>query len=165
MSSIKCSHCGLVNFSTSDECKRCGAALHAPADNEHFAEEHNPYWRSMPEPKKEPFFSGIVVVLTGILIISAVVFLIQQVGHPFNPEAARSVGAIFALIGGVLYLLTHIWLLIRIFEQSIGWGIASLCLPFAILAAAGKFWDKTRRSFVGQLISVGMIFVGIGIGL
>ena len=165
MSSVKCSHCGLVNFSTSEACKRCGTSLHAEPETVQFTEEHNRYWRAMPESTKAPFFSGIVIVLTGLLIVTAVVCLIQQVGHPFDPQTAKSVAMIFVFAGGVLYFLTHIWLLIRIFEQSIGWGVASLVIPFAILAAVGQYWDRTRRSFVGQLISIGILFVGVGIGM
>jgi hypothetical protein len=69
------------------------------------------------------------------------------------------------VVGLLLLFLTHIWLLIRIFEQSVGWGLASLFIPAACYIAIGKFWEKTKRSFVGQMVCVGIFFVGIGIGL
>ena len=87
-----------------------------------------------------------------------------QAFHPFDAEAAKGIGALVGLCGVLLLLLTHIWLVIRIFEQSIGWGVASLFLPIAGFFAVAQFWEKTKRSFVGQLICAGIMFVGIGIG-
>jgi len=165
MNSCRCPHCGLVNFSTSETCKRCSEPLFAEPDAHETMDPQSRYWAPGLEPEKPPIFSGVVMVLTGMLAIATIVLLIQQVGHPLDKETAGSVGVLFGLAGAGLYFMTHIWLLIRIFEQSIGWGIASLCLPFAQFGAIAKFWDTTRRSFVGQMICLGILFVGIAIGI
>ncbi len=162
MNSLKCPQCGLVNFATSETCKRCGTLLQAGYDDAPQYDHQNQY---SPNGEKPAFFSGAVVVLTAILIVGAVLCIVQQVAHPFDAEAARGIGGLVGLIGVFLLFIAHIWLLIRIFEQSIGWGFASLVIPFAIFAAVAQFWEKTRRSFVGQLICVGIMLVGIGIGL
>ena len=96
--------------------------------------------------------------------MAAVVFVLQQAFHPFDPETAKGLGVVIGLVGALLTVLTHIWLVIRIFEQSVGWGLASLFFPIVGLVAVAQFWDKTKRSFVGQLICMGVVFAGIGIG-
>jgi len=125
------------------------------------------YWPQSPafEEKSPKVFSGGVVFLTGILIVAFVMLVTQQAFHPFEADTAKGFGGIVGLIGVLLLILTHIWLLIRIFEQSVGWGLASLFLPVAGYIAVGKFWEKTKRSFVGQLVCVGIVFVGFGIGV
>jgi hypothetical protein len=47
----------------------------------------------------------------------------------------------------------------------VGWGLASLFLPIVGLVAVIQFWEKTKRSFVGQMVCAGIVFVGIGIGV
>jgi NADH:ubiquinone oxidoreductase subunit K len=157
-----------VNWSTSEACKRCNEPIFSEAQDDQFDAREDAYYRQPSaqqfEPANERFFSGGVVLLTGMLIVAAVLFLIQQVGHPFDRETARGIGGIVGLMGFGLMFLAHIWLMIRIFEQSIGWGFASLCIPFVVLAAVAKFWLKTRRSFVGQMICVAIMLTGIGIG-
>jgi hypothetical protein len=67
---------------------------------------------------------------------------------------------IFMFTGMALTVLAHLWLLVRIFEQSTAWGLASLFIPWVGLFAIAKFWEKTRRSFVAQLVCIGIAFVG-----
>lgn len=164
MNSMKCPECGLVNWTTAPECKRC----HAPFSSGDASFAGDPEYlqpRSFPEQqKKQALFSGGVVFLTGILIVATVIFALQQAFHLFDPDTAKGVGGLLGLIGILLSILTHIWLLIRIFEQSIGWGLASLFLPMACLIAVGQFWERTKRSFIGQIICVGIVCVGTGVG-
>jgi hypothetical protein len=165
MNSMKCPECGLVNWTTATECKRC----HAPFSSEDASFASEPEYlqpQSFPEQqKKQALFSGGVVFLTGILIVSAAIFVLQQAFHLFDPDTAKGIGGLLGLVGILFMVLTHIWLLIRIFEQSIGWGLASLFLPICCWIAVGQFWEKTKRSFVGQMVCVGIVFVGIGVGL
>ncbi len=165
MNSMKCPECGLVNWTTATECKRC----HAPFGSEEPSFGGDPQYglpQSFPEqPKTQPLFSGGVVFLTGILIVATAIFVLQQAFHLFDPDTAKGIGGLVGLVGILFMVLTHIWLLIRIFEQSIGWGLASLFIPICGLIAVGQFWEKTKRSFVGQLVCVGIVFVGIGVGL
>lgn len=170
MNSIKCPDCGLVNFATASECKRCHmsfAAAQEPVDGQYANAPYQGYWPQSPvyEEKGPKVFSGGVVFLTGILIVAFALLVMQQAFHPFDADTAKGVGGVLGLVGVLLLFLTHIWLLIRIFEQSVGWGLASLFLPLVGLIAVAQFWEKTKRSFVGQMVCVGILFVGIGIGL
>jgi len=187
MNSIKCPDCGLVNFATAPECKRCHLSFQsetaAPSDAQHdstwngnssyenshhenaqYQGHQNRYWAEDP-PEKKPVFSGALIFLSSVLAIAFFVFAVQHIFHPFDPSTAKGVGGLLGIAGALLMVVTHIWLLIRIFEQSVGWGLASLFIPVASYIAIGKFWEKTKRSFVGQMVCVGIVFVGVGIGL
>jgi hypothetical protein len=169
MNSIKCPGCGLVNFATATECKRCQMSFWSEQEP-HAAQYHNAgyqsYWSQNTEQEKQQrAFSGGVLVLTGILVLGFAILVLQQALHPFDADTAKGVGGVLGLVGVLLLIVTHIWLLYRIFEQSIGWGLASVFLPIVGLVAVIQFWDKTKRSFVGQMVCVGILFVGIGIGL
>lgn len=168
MNSIKCPECGLVNFSTASECKRCHLSF-VSEQEAHEAQFQNSefqgYWPQDREPeKKQRVFSGGVLVLSGILALGFAVLILQQALHPFDADTAKGVGTLLGVVGMLLLLVTHIWLLYRIFEQSIGWGLASIFLPLVGLIAVIQFWEKTKRSFVGQVVCAGIVFVGIGIG-
>jgi len=180
MNSIKCPECGLVNFATASECKRCHMAFLAeqePQETQYENPSHQAhqyqsapyqsYWPQNPtfEEKSPKVFSGGVVFLTGILIVAFVMLVTQQAFHPLDQSSAQGIAVLVGLVGLGLMVLTHIWLVIRIFEQSIGWGLASIFLPICGLIAVAQFWDKTKRSFVGQMVCVGIMFVGFGIGL
>lgn len=78
MKSIKCSQCGLANWSTVDSCKRCGASLAGgdlPADNyqthdAYFQNRQQQMWDSpSPQVKKERLvaFGVLLIILGGIL--------------------------------------------------------------------------------------------------
>lgn len=93
-----------------------------------------------------------------------VVFVIQKAFHPFDPKTAETVAAVFVLAAVPFMFFYGIWTLTKIFEQSVGWGLASLFIPFAGLVAVAQFWKETRRPFVGQMICYGIVVVGGGIG-
>ena len=158
MNSIKCSECGLVNWSTSSECRRCGALIGADYQN-------IPSRYSIDKDVRvEPLFSNGIKLLSGMLAVTTVIFLTQQAFQPLSAPMAKEVAVWLAVPALGLYVLTHIWCLIRIFEQSVGWGLASFFLPLAMLCAVGQFWQKTKRSFVGQCICMVTFMVGMGIG-
>jgi hypothetical protein len=164
MNNIKCPECGLVNFSTATECKRCHMSFEY--DQPAFDAQPQGYWPQMAaEQQKKPVFTGVVLVVTGVLVVGMAIMMLQQAFHPFDPDTAKGIGGLVALVGALFMLITKIVLLIRIFEESLGWGLASLFIPFAILVAIAQFWEKTRRSFVGYMVAFGVIFVGVGIGL
>lgn len=169
MNSIKCPDCGLVNFATASECKRCHMSFFSeqePSDAQYQNAGYQTYWPQNSEPQNtQRVFSGGVVVLTGILALAFAILVLQQALHPFDADTAKGVGGVLGLVGVLLLFVTHIWLLIRIFEQSVGWGLASLFLPFVGLVAVIQFWEKTKRSFIGQMVCAGIVFVGIGIGV
>ena len=158
MNSIKCSDCGLVNWSTSSECRRCGAQIGADYQNV------SSRYSLEKEVPVEPLFSTGIKLLGTLLALTTVIFLAQQAFQPLSPEMAKEIAVYLALPALALSVLAHIWLIIRVFEQSVGWGLASVFLPIALLCAVSRYWDKTKRSFVGQCICVATFMVAMGIG-
>jgi hypothetical protein len=158
MSSIKCSDCGLVNWSTSSECRRCGAPI--GADHQSVRSRYS----IDKEVRVEPLFSTGIKLLSAMLAITTALCLAQQAFQPLSTDMAREIAVYLAFPALGLFALAHIWCVVRIFEQSLGWGVASLFLPFAMLLAIGRFWQKTKRSFVGQCICMATFFVGMAIG-
>lgn len=150
MNSVKCFECGLVNWSGEIECKRCGALLTV---QEIRAQQ---LINIAPEPK--PFFNRALQFLTALMVVALVLVGVSRLLH-FDKETATPVAVLFMMFGLVLVVLTHIWLLFRIFEQSIGWGLLSLGLPVAGLIAVFMFWEHTKRSFVGQFMCFGIVFI------
>ncbi|MBV8858426.1 MAG: hypothetical protein JOZ02_15945 [Acidobacteria bacterium] len=152
MKNTKCSQCGLVNWADDETCKRCGWQLDW---------QYNPppqFDSAAPEP--DQLFSSSLTFLLAVLLLAIAAFLSHRVFHVIDLETAKTV-AVITMLGGIgLYILAHLWLLLRIFEQSAVWGIATLFIPLAGLIAVSKFWEKTRRSFIGQLLCVGIVLVG-----
>lgn len=158
MNSIKCPDCGLVNWSTSSECRRCGAffgADHGTMSSRYSIDK---------EERVEPLFSNGIKLLSAMLAVTTIIFLAQQAFEPLSAPMAKEVAVWLALPALGLYVLAHIWCLIRIFEQSVGWGLVSFFLPLAMLCAVAQFWQKTKRSFVGQCICMITFMVGMAIG-
>jgi hypothetical protein len=138
-----------------------------PSDRQSINPSYQSYWPQTPEfeEKGPKIFSGGVVFLTGILIVAFVMLILQQAFHPLDANTASGIAVLVGFAGLGLLVLTHIWLVIRIFEQSVGWGLASIFLPICGLIAVAQFWEKTKRSFIGQMICVGIMFFGFGIGI
>lgn len=154
MSSMKCPQCGLVNWSTSENCKRCGTAVHAEY------ESWKPTEVETDQPKTEPLFSGGVKVLTAILGLTIIVLAVQRAFNIMDESTANGIAVVFVLSGLALLTISHLWLLVRIFQQSTSWGLGALFIPVVGLIAVGRFWEKTKRSFVGLLICCGIVFAG-----
>ena len=81
-------------------------------------------------------------------------------GGLIEGDAALMAAATFMLCGAVFGILTQFCLLVRIFQQSIGWGLATLFIPFAGLVAIVMFWENTRRSFLGYMVCMGIMIAG-----
>lgn len=159
MNSIKCSECGLVNWSTSSECRRCGASIGADYQNA------TSRYSIDKEVRVKPLFSAGIKLLSSLLAFTTIICLAQQSLHPLSIDMAKQVAVFLAVAAMALFTLAHIWCVIRIFEQSIGWGVASLFLPFAMLFAISRFWQKTKRSFAAQCICMIIFFVGLGVAM
>lgn len=146
---IKCSECGLVNWATEIECKRCQALLTVQGKR---AEQLIAF-----EPEVRPFFTKGLTILMGLLVCCVVSAIASRVLGIEHSDLAKMVAILLMLVGLVLMLVAHIWLLVRIFEQSIGWGLGSVFVPFVGLVAIIKFWENTKRSFVAQLVCFGIM--------
>jgi len=153
MSNIKCPQCGLVNWATEANCKRCQSLL----DTQAYAEPQHDSSLSLEGP---PLFSGVVKVLTAILALATIGLLFSKVFHPFGTDTTMGIAAIFMIVGMALACVASIWTLVRIFEQSVWWGLAALFIPFAGVVAIVRFWEATKRSFVGQLVCLGIVLIG-----
>ena len=156
MTSIKCPQCGLMNWATAAECKKCQYLLQTE-DTQDYSKPHYDDSLSL---ETQPLFSGVVIVLTIVLALGTVVLLLSKVLGIFNFDTTQGIGAIFVLLGLGLCLFAHFWMVVRIFEESASWGIASFFFPIISLIAVSQFWEKTKRSFVGQLLSIGIVFIG-----
>ncbi|MEO8196904.1 MAG: hypothetical protein ABI689_09305 [Thermoanaerobaculia bacterium] len=64
------------------------------------------------------------------------------------------------IIGGAVF---GIQILIMAFKTSIGWGIASLLLPFAIFVYIAKNWAMCKTPFLRMLVCY--VVMGIGMAL
>ena len=152
MNNIKCAECGLVNWATELECKRCKSLL-TVQDNQ--ADQLIAY-----APEARPFFSTGLKILCGVLGLAIVMMVVSRVAGLEHTDFAMVLSVVFLLTGILLMVIAHIWLIIRIFEQSIGWGLGSLAVPLVFLIAIIKFWDNTKRSFVGQWLCFGIAVAG-----
>jgi hypothetical protein len=150
MNSVKCFECGLVNWSGEIECKRCRALLTV----QEIKAQQLIHITSEPQP----FFTRGLQLLTAFMVVAIVLVVISRM-FDFDKETAALVALPFVIVGFLLLAVTHIWLLVRIFEQSIGWGLGSLFVPFVGLIAVFMFWEHTKRSFVGQFMCSGIIIV------
>jgi hypothetical protein len=74
-----------------------------------------------------------------------------------------------SVLGGLIGLAGSIWLIVKAFQESVGWGIAVLLVPFANLVFAIKHWGVAKKPFllslVGGLLSLVIVaapFVLVG---
>lgn len=153
----KCFNCGLVNWATEVECKRCKSLLTV---QDKMADQLMAF-----EPEDQPFFNKGLTLLAGLLVCTILAALVSRIFGFAESDAAKMVAILFMVVGLLLMLVTHIWLVVRIFEQSVGWGLGALFIPLVGLIAIIKFWDNTKRSFVGQLVCFGIMMVAAQIAV
>lgn len=154
MESINCRQCGLVNWPDEEtiSCKRCGGPIWRKNDyGAGFTFDGN---------RDRSLFSGIIKFLTIVLGVAVFGFLLGIGLHSVNANVGVLIGLLFIAVGAAFAIAMNFWLLGAIFGESVGWGIATLFLPFAGLVALIKFWDKTQRPFFAHLICLGIILVG-----
>jgi len=66
------------------------------------------------------------------------------------------IGAIVALVGGIMFLIAA-------FRASIWWGLGSMFVPFVNLIFLITHWATARRPFFIQLGGVVLMFVGVAL--
>jgi hypothetical protein len=155
MRNIKCSSCGLANFVTEDNCKRCQARL---------------FWEPEPLPelteiavKPKGWFDGGMKFLFVILGLEALAIVLCGVLHVGGENVGMALAVIFGLAGVALCIFTHFWLVARIYEESPLWGISAFFVPILCLIAVSKFPEKTKRAFVGWFVCVGIVICSMAI--
>ena len=74
-------------------------------------------------------------------------------------------GWALAALSGIAMLVFGIQILIMAFKTSIGWGLASLLIPFVILVFVFKHWDQTKTPFLRTLACLPVYVIGLGLAI
>jgi hypothetical protein len=74
-------------------------------------------------------------------------------------------GTALSVLAGIGMLIFGIQILITAFKTSIGWGLASLLIPFVILVFVAKHWQETKTPFLRSLIAFVVAMVGTAISV
>jgi hypothetical protein len=70
-------------------------------------------------------------------------------------------GWVLLILGGIVGFAGGLWLLIVAFQESIGWGLASLLIPFVALIFAITHWDKAGKPFLIGLAGNVVAIIGL----
>jgi len=73
------------------------------------------------------------------------------------------VGMALALLAGLAMFVFSVQILIMAFKTSIGWGLASLFIPFAVLVFVIKHWDEAKTPFLRSLACLPVYLIGMGL--
>lgn len=76
-----------------------------------------------------------------------------------------TLGTILSVIGYIGMLIFTIQILIMAFKTSLGWGLASLLLPFAILVYVAKNWPACKTPFLRSLACLVVAIIGSGLSI
>lgn len=155
MESIKCHQCGLVSWPDKEivSCKRCGGPIW----------QKNDYGAGFSFDGKldaKPVFSGVIKVLVIVLSVALFTMIASRLLGFSGTDVGKVIGALFLLIGIPFAIFIKFWFLKEVFSESVGWGLASIFLPFGALVALIKFWDRTQRPFFAHLLSIGIVIAG-----
>ena len=74
-----------------------------------------------------------------------------------------TIGMILMVIGGIGMLVFQIQILIQAFKVSVGWGLASLLIPFVIFVFIAKNWATCKTPFLRSLGCLVVYLVGMGL--
>ncbi len=74
-------------------------------------------------------------------------------------------GMALTTLGSIAMLVFSVQILITAFKTSVGWGIASLLIPFAILVFVAKHWAATKTPFLRSLIALVVVIAGSGLSV
>jgi len=74
-------------------------------------------------------------------------------------------GTALSVLAGIGMLIFGIQILITAFKTSIGWGLASLLIPFVILVFVAKHWQETKTPFLRSLMAFVVALVGTAISV
>lgn len=67
------------------------------------------------------------------------------------------------LLGGLLGLVSSLWMLVAAFNESLVWGLCVLLVPFAALVFLIARWSAARNPFLLSLFAVGLMFGGVAL--
>jgi hypothetical protein len=71
----------------------------------------------------------------------------------------------WALMGlaGLAMFVFSVQILIVAFKTSVGWGLASLFIPFAVVVFVIKHWEQTKTPFLRSLAGVPVYLIGVAL--
>ncbi len=65
-----------------------------------------------------------------------------------------------AIVGYIICFVGSIMLLIHAFRKSVGWGLASLFIPFVLLVFTFMNWDDCKKGFLVSMAGIVILVVG-----
>ncbi|MGE0641363.1 MAG: hypothetical protein AB7G12_15045 [Thermoanaerobaculia bacterium] len=74
-----------------------------------------------------------------------------------------TLGTILSVVGGIGSLIFGIQMLILAFKKSVGWGLASLLIPFVIFIFVAQNWAACKTPFLRWLACFGVMAIGYAI--
>jgi hypothetical protein len=72
-------------------------------------------------------------------------------------------GMALAALAGIAMFIFGIQILIVAFKTSVGWGLASLLIPFAILVFIFTHWEDTKTPFLRSLACLPVYAIGFAL--
>jgi hypothetical protein len=63
-------------------------------------------------------------------------------------------------VGWAIGFVGAIWLLVVAFKKSVGWGIASLLIPFANVVFAFMNWQDSKKPFLVMVGGIVLCVIG-----
>lgn len=64
-------------------------------------------------------------------------------------------------VGGIVMLVGGIWILVKAFQESIVWGLASLFIPIVALVFVVTHWQDAGKPFLIYLAGLAVYMVGV----
>jgi hypothetical protein len=72
-------------------------------------------------------------------------------------------GTALVVLSAIAMFVFGVQILIMAFKTSVGWGLASLFIPFAILVFVFKHWEQTKKPFLYTLACLPVYLIGFGL--
>ena len=110
-----------------------------------------------PSPLLNKFLKGLLIALGAVTLLT----IFSRGFQLLSADLAVMIVLPIMLVASLLYFATQVLLLVRIFQQSIGWGLGTLFIPFVAIIAIIKFWEHTKRPFIGSLLCAAIIIMGL----
>jgi hypothetical protein len=76
-----------------------------------------------------------------------------------------TLGTILSIVGGLGMLVFGIQILILAFKTSVGWGLASLFIPFVIFVYVAKNWPACKTPFMRWLACLPVWAIGAALSV